>query len=96
MFTYWLAAPLPLRRLALRGGDGLALLARICWLSVSLSIRARSQWGLLTVLFDRFFLVVIIRRLVCCHTPDGGGDDCREGTANASNPHEGDRVHRRA
>lgn len=60
MLTYWLAAPLPLWRLALRGGDGLTLLARICWLPVSLSIRARSQRGLLTVLFDRFFLVVIV------------------------------------
>lgn len=67
--TYRLAASLPLGRLALRCGEGLALLARICWLSVSLSIRARAQRGLLTVLFDRFFLV-IIRRLVCCHTPD--------------------------
>lgn len=26
----------------------------------------------------------------------GSGDDCREGAANASSPHEGDRVHRRA
>lgn len=69
IFTYRLAAPLPLGRLALLGGDGLALLARICWLPVSVSIRAGAQWGFLTVLFDGFFLV-IIRRLVCCHTPD--------------------------
>lgn len=26
----------------------------------------------------------------------GSGDDCREGAANASSPHEGDKVHRRA
>lgn len=93
MFTYRLSTSLPLGRLALRGGDGLALLARIRGLSVAFSIRARAQWGLFAILFDRFFLV-IIRRLVCCHAP-GWWRRLPQRGGKRLGPRKEDRVHRR-